>query len=90
MKVKEAIELFALNANDVIEVDICYDNGETACIGAVYGYMDERKVNDTEIERFGECEIVKTETMVDLDDGEITFDLIISRNDKNVKENGNG
>lgn len=90
MTVKEAIELFALNANNTIEVNIYYDNGEKACLGAVYEYNCERKVNDAELEKFENCEIVKTETSVDGDYDEITFYLFISRNDKNVKENGNG
>lgn len=82
--VKGIVDFFALN-NETIEVDVFYDNGEAGFIGLVFDYMGERKVNEPALEKFADCKVLRTETMTDRDDGTITFDLIISRSDKNVK-----
>jgi hypothetical protein len=80
MTVREACDFFALN-DKVIEVDLKYDNGENAFLGLVYDYngLNNRSVNEDAMNKYADCEVIRTETMVDRDDGTVCFDLIIAK-----------
>lgn len=80
MTVREACDFFALN-KEVIEVDLKYDNGENAFLGLVYDYngLNNRSVNEDAMSKYADCEVIRTETMVDRDDGTVCFDLIIAK-----------
>ena len=94
MTVKEFIAIMALNEGEVINIDLDFTNKDSKSY-LVWELDDGRYTNDEEIGRYGDCEIVYTETSHDfyysngyepyVERCDTTFTLYIDFDDRNIR-----
>ena len=96
MTVKEFINAMAMNTNEIINIDMRFD-GCKSLVCLVWDYNGERETSNDDIECFGDCVIIRTETSHDVtySDGydpyvksvDTTFTIYIDYDDENIKPN---
>ena len=93
MKVKDFIDLMAMNKSSIINITLQREN--KVSIGLVYDMADKRLIYENAILKFAECEIRSLESFIDTtregfpDINPIKFYITVDENDKNIKQDIN-
>lgn len=81
MKVKDFIDLMAMDKSSIINITLQREN--EVPIGLVYDMADKRLIYENAILKFADCEITSLKSFIDTT---IEFYITVNENDKNIKQ----